>query len=47
MVRWREDGEEALFNLRSTRGYSQAEKERIRELTDAHEVLLIFEKRLG
>ena len=46
VLRFRESGEALLLNIASENGYTQAEKERIRDLTSAHEVLLIFEKRL-
>jgi GNAT superfamily N-acetyltransferase len=46
VLRWRDEGEAIMLNLSSANGYGPEEKERIRELTAAHEVLLVFEKRL-
>jgi predicted N-acetyltransferase YhbS len=47
VVRFRETDEALVLNVASEHGYTQAEKERIRTLTAAHEVIFIFEKRLA
>jgi predicted N-acetyltransferase YhbS len=47
VLRFRETDEALVLNLASENGYTRAEKERIRELTSAHEVIFVFEKRLG
>jgi GNAT superfamily N-acetyltransferase len=46
VLRFREADEALVLNVASEHGYTQAEKERIRELTSAHEVIFVFEKRL-
>jgi predicted N-acetyltransferase YhbS len=46
VMRFRETDDALVLNVASENGYTQAEKERIRELTSAHEVIFIFEKRL-
>jgi predicted N-acetyltransferase YhbS len=47
VMRFRESDDALVLNVASENGYTQAEKERIREMTSAHEVIFIFEKRLG
>jgi GNAT superfamily N-acetyltransferase len=47
LLRPRKDGSDFLVNLRSENGYTQEEKQRIKGLLQADEVIFIFEKRIA